>query len=167
MNPKLTRASVQLSFEPSVGVVTPLAAWVAQLCELALQDQDASSRLQMAVYELVENSVRYCKPDSPVGVEVELVRHAETSELKVSTRNRATPEQLQRAVEHLASVKGATDAVSYYDDLVRDSAPRAGVSGLGLARLRAEADLNVDYHVIGDELTICVHAALDPHSLHD
>lgn len=162
MNSKLTRASVHLSFDPSIGVVTPLAGWVAQLCELALQDEEASSRLQMAVYELVENSVRYCKEDSSVGVEVELVQHANSSELKVSTRNRATPEQLKRAVAHLAGVKGAADAVSYYDELIRESAPRTGVSGLGLARLRAEADLSVDFHVVGDELTISVHAAIDP-----
>ena len=148
-------------------MVSPLAGWVAELCELALHDPDASSRLQMAVYELVENSVRYGRSDSAVGVDVELVRHAESSELKVSTRNRATPEQLQRAIKHLSGVKSAEDAVSYYDELIRDSAPRTGVSGLGLARLRAEADLNVDFYVVGDELTISVHAAIAPPPCHD
>ncbi len=36
-----------------------------------------------------------------------------------------------------------------------------GVSGLGLARVRAEGGLDVDYKIEGNELTIIAHAPVE------
>jgi hypothetical protein len=41
---------------------------------------------------------------------------------------------------------------------VLESAPIPGVSGLGLARIRAESDFSMDYSVDGSELSISVQA---------
>ena len=45
-----------------------------------------------------------------------------------------------------------------YDRMIEESAPLEGVSGLGLARIRAEGGLDFDYTIEGDELTLIVTA---------
>ena len=81
--------------------------------------------------------------------------------MRLSTRNSATPEYLERAVELLTELKNAKDPVAYYDRLVRETAPKVGVSGLGLARIRAEGDLALDFEAVGDELRIWVEVVVD------
>ena len=71
--------------------------------------------------------------------------------------------QLRRAVERcLLALVDAKDPAQHYDSLIRASAPKAEGSGLGLARLRAEGELTVDYSIDGDQLTITVHASVEP-----
>jgi hypothetical protein len=118
----------------------------------------------MAVNELVENVVKYGMNPS-VGVEVELERLANSSVLTLRTKNRTTPERLAATINLLRALEEAPDPVAYYDQLVVASAPKADVSGLGLARIRAEGDLDVHYEVHGDQLCLSVSAILPSEGL--
>jgi hypothetical protein len=99
-------------------------------------------------------------------MEVELLEGDGETTLRLSTRNRATPEYLRRAIELLTELKCAEDPLAYYDQLVRETAPKRGVSGLGLARIRAEGDLELYFAVEGDELRIWVEVAVDGSAQH-
>jgi hypothetical protein len=57
-------------------------------------------------------------------------------------------------------LRAATDPIAYYDRLIRATAPVLGSSGLGLARIRAEAGLDVDCSVSGREVSIVVQATM-------
>jgi hypothetical protein len=158
-NPAVAKASVFISFQPSPRFVDGIVRWLADFCHLTLEDLEVVARMQMAVNELVENVVKYGTSPN-VGIEVELERGDEGSVLRLRTRNTATPERLEVAVRLLAEIRDARDPIALYDRLVLHSASREGVSGLGLARIRAEGELDIDYAVNGDELCVTVEAKL-------
>jgi len=113
----------------------------------------------MAAHELVENVLKY--GSSPeVGLEFELERGDEQSVVRLRTRNSAAPERLAEVERLVGELKQAHDPVAYYDQLIRATAPVIGTSGLGLARIRAEAGLEVDCSVQGPEVSIVVQATM-------
>jgi hypothetical protein len=60
----------------------------------------------------------------------------------------------------VSELKAAADPIAYYDRLIRSTAPIVGSSGLGLARIRAEAGLDVDCSVNGREVSIVVQTTM-------
>lgn len=156
----IASAAVFLAFEPSPGFMQRVIRWLTDFCQLTLKDLDLVARLRLAVHELVENVVKYGMQPN-VRVEVEVLQRDGATLLRISTRNRSTPEYLARAVTLLTELKAAEDPIAYYDQLVRETAPKPGMSGLGLARIRAEGDLELDFAVEGNELRIWVEAAVD------
>ena len=156
----LASAAVLLAFEPSANFTQRVVRWLTDFCQLTLTDLELVSRLRLAVNELVENVVKYgLQPN--VRVEVALLRRGDFTVLRLSTCNCASPEYLERAVELLTELRNAKDPVAYYDRLVRETAPKVGVSGLGLARIRAEGELALDFEAVGDELKIWVEVVVD------
>src|SRR4051812_7477435 len=136
----IASAAVFLAFEPSAAFMQRVIRWLTDFCQLTLADLEMVARLRLAVSELVENVVKYGMQPN-VSVEVALIERDGAALLRLGTRNRASPEYLERAVELLTELKNAPDPIAYYDALVRESAPKVGMSGLGLARIRAEGDL--------------------------
>ena len=64
-------------------------------------------------------------------------------------------ERLQKVRVALDEVVSADDPVSLYNRLVRRAAKRTdGGSGLGLGRIRAEADLALSYAIDGDTIAV-------------
>lgn len=153
------RASVHLSFEPCEQFVSGIARLAREFCRMTLADADAISRVHMAVHELTENLVKYGSA-ADVAVEVDLERYERVTVVRIRSRNRATPERLERAVQLLTRLREAPDAMAYYDQLIRDSAPVEGISGLGLARIRAEGELEVDFRVDGEELSVLLQTTV-------
>ena len=78
--------------------------------------------------------------------------------MEVRASNETTPERLQEVEGRLRELAEAEDPVALYDRLIMETAPRTDVSGLGLARIRAEGELNIDYSIEGNALTVTVHA---------
>lgn len=156
----IASADVCLTFEPSLEFVQKVVQWLTDFCHLTLKDAEAVSRLELAVNELVENVVKYgMQPD--VRVSIDLQKRGELTVLRLSTSNAAEPERLARATKLLTELRAADDPEAYYDQLIIETAPLPGVSGIGLARIRAEADLDVDFRVKGDRLEITVEAVID------
>ncbi len=82
--------------------------------------------------------------------------------MKISARNEASPERLREVERRLFELKAASDhRLKHYDELICETAMVEGVSGLGLARVRAEGGLDVDYTIEGNELTIIAHAPVE------
>jgi hypothetical protein len=156
----LAGAALFLAFQPSPEVMQRVIRSLMDLCQLTLADSALVYRVRLAVSELVENAVKYgIQPN--VRVEVELLERAGATIFRLSTLNRATPEHLECAVELLTELKNAADPVAFYDQLVLESAPKRGVSGLGLARIRAEGLIDVEFAVEAGALRIWVELAVD------
>jgi len=75
--------------------------------------------------------------------------------LTLRTKNHATKERLLEVATRLEEIRAAADPAKLYDRLIEETAPLQGVSGLGLARIRAEG-LNFNYQIQADELTLVV-----------
>lgn len=126
---------------------------------MTVGDMETTARLHLAAHELVENVLRY--GSSPqVGLEFAVEQKGNSSVIRLSTTNTAEPEQLEVVARCVGALRDANDPIAYYDQLIRSTAPLLGQSGLGLARIRAEAGLEVDCHVSGPEVCIVVETTL-------
>jgi hypothetical protein len=108
----------------------------------------------------VENLVKYSCGDS-AKIEVQLEeQNSSVSAFTIRATNRACPERLAEVKEKLGALRAAEDPVEFYDRLIAEAAPRAGGSGLGLARIRAETNIDLDFAIEGDELTVIARAPI-------
>lgn len=136
-----------------------IANWLIDFCAMTIGDRETTSRLHMAAHELIENVLKYGSTPE-VGLEFELERNEQHSIVRLRTRNTAEPQQLEEVSRRVRELRTAADPVAYYDGLIRATAPVQGVSGLGLARIRAEAGLDVDCTVEGQQVSIVVQATM-------
>ncbi|WP_437923797.1 hypothetical protein WMF37_32890 [Sorangium sp. So ce291] len=146
-----------ITFFPSERLATAVLRLVSSFCGMVLDDASVSSRFYMAAHELAENITKY-SAGPRVSLELALEEHESSYIMKIRARNEASPERLREVERRLLELKTASDPVKHYDDLICETAMVEGVSGLGLARVRAEGGLDVDYKIEGNELTITAHA---------
>jgi hypothetical protein len=145
---------LRLAFFPSPSLVSGISRLVSEFCRQGLQDLDVSSRFHMAAHELAENMTKYSS-SAAVSLEIELAEEGGVHLLTLRTKNQASPDRLREVERRLDEIRSAVDPAQLYDRLIEETAPLEGVSGLGLARIRAEG-LSFDYEIKGDELTLIV-----------
>ncbi|WP_242516622.1 hypothetical protein [Sorangium cellulosum] len=134
---------------------------VSSFCSMVLDDANVSSRFYMAAHELAENIIKYSSGPR-VSLELALEEADERAcVMKICARNEASPERLREVERRLWELKTASDPVKHYDELISETAMIEGVSGLGLARVRAEGGLDMDYTIEGNHLTIIAHAPVE------
>ncbi len=75
-------------------------------------------------------------------------------QVRLRTKNRAHPDRLNDACQRLDALDAASDPIAHYDELIRASAGRRDVSGLGLARIPAESEMRLLYVVEQDWLIL-------------
>ena len=142
---------LQVSFRPNVKLVSTVRKFTEEFYEHMLDDRDVTDKVALATHELLENAVAYAS-DGETGVRVELG----DDELVVKTWNRITPERLE-ALEQIFVEMNESDPDEYYQTMLKKTAYRTDGSGLGLARVRAEAEMAVTYEVSPGR--ICIQAS--------
>jgi hypothetical protein len=145
---------LRVAFCPTQSLVSAISRLVSDFCRQGLQNVDISSRFYMAAHELAENMAKYSS-GAAASLEVELSEQAGAHLLTLRTKNQASRARLLEVEKRLVEIKGAADPAQLYDRLIEETAPLSGVSGLGLARIRAEG-LIFDYQIRDDELTLIV-----------
>lgn len=129
----------ELSFEKKPELVSIVRRFVSEFYDRTLADPDATSRVALATHELLENAVKYSR-DGRAQVRIEVSGHGQRVRVRIRTRNRAYPEDaahIKRTIDEMSSM----DADVYYLSLMRKNASRTDGSGLGLARIHAEAEM--------------------------
>ena len=114
-----------------------------------LLDDEVASRVAMTAHELMDNAIKYATADD-VFVRIEIA----DGMISISTRNRAEAghiETLRRAFDDMDEDK---DPFQHYLDLMTRTAHRAEVSGLGLGRIWAEADMKLSYEAHSDLVSV-------------
>jgi hypothetical protein len=125
------------------------------------QQRGWTSQVSLAAHELVENTVRHGRggdavfsiavvpdPDDPGRAHI----------VHVTTRNRADAAQCELVLRRVDELRTTSDLFTFYLALLGESADRGGSSGLGLARIRVEARMELRCAVDGDELEITASA---------
>jgi anti-sigma regulatory factor (Ser/Thr protein kinase) len=147
-------ALFELRFSPSMALIATVRRFVTEFYAQVLADDDVSDRLAMATHELLENAARY-GVDGRSALDILLRRSADSVRVVIQTKNRVFPDDLARAMAALDGVIDASDPEAHYQSLFRRAATRTdGGSGLGLGRIRVEADLALSYDVADDVLRI-------------
>lgn len=141
-----------LRLEPSWLFVDEIRRFVESFCAAACPGAEREEQLALAAHELVQNALSYaCAP----GVELRCEVDGVAGSVRVSVTNAAEPEQADRLRARVAEVSGYPDALTGYVAAMRKAPHERG--GLGLARVRFEASLDLAVDVDRDRVT--VHAA--------
>lgn len=143
-------------------MVSRVRKFVSDFYVELLGDPDMSHKLAMATHEMLENAVSYSS-DKRSELIVSLHRLRGEYVVAIKTKNRASDERLVKVRSVLDEVVGAEDPSVLYTELIRRAAKRRdGGSGLGLGRIRAEADLALSYSIEGDTLVITAEGRFQP-----
>jgi len=113
------------------------------------------SRVAMATHELLENAVKF-STDGTASLRIEVG----ASQVTITTRNRARPNDLEELSELARDLTSALDPMLFYLEQMRRSPKRSG--GLGLGRVAAEAEMKIELILDGDIVQIRAEAKLGP-----
>ena len=104
--------------------------------------------MALATHELLENAVKYSCDHSRL-VTLELWAEAERR-VNVTVLNASNAALVEPLRELLRQLNAATDPVAYYQVMIARSLRQDSGSGLGLARIRAEAEMDLSCDFEGD-----------------
>lgn len=156
------QALFELRFQPTVALASTVRRFVSDFYRELLRDPDTSHKLAIATHEMLENAVHYSS-DRRSELLISAHRQGRDVAIVIRTKNRATSERLAKVRAALDEVVGADDPGALYNVLVRRAAKRTdGGSGLGLGRIRAEADLTLSYAIEGDVIAVTASGSFEP-----
>jgi hypothetical protein len=137
-------------FQANVNVLAPVRRFVSDIVERLINKPEVASRVEVAVHELAENSLKYASANGS-RIEIEVFDVPGQMRVLVRTTNHATPEFVKTVCGLIDEMNGAKDPVAYYLKTIDRSASTAIGSGLGLARVFAESGMQVSYTRPSDE----------------
>jgi len=138
-----------LAFRPNIALVSTVRRFIAEFYRRVLVDQELSPRLALATHELLENAVAYAIDDE-TEVRIEIVEN----QLVVKTWNRTMPDRLGSLQTTIDEMNAEPDADKYYQQMLIRTSKRTDGSGLGLARIRAESEMQIGYEIDNDRVCI-------------
>jgi len=148
---------LELSFKPTVQMITVIRQSVMSIYERALNDADASARVGLATHEMLENVLRHS-----VGGETTLqIRTKDLDKIVIETRNRADRRAIDTLKAHAAAMVGI-DPGDYYLRVMTECANSDEEGGLGLARIRAEGEMTVDVEEDGEFVRVIATTTIAP-----
>jgi hypothetical protein len=138
-----------LRMDPSWVFVDDLRRFVESFCAAACPGAEREEQLALAAHELVQNAVSYA---SAPGVELRLEVDSHDRRVRVSVTNAVAPAQLAELQARVAAVAAQADPLEGYLTAMRSNPEARG--GLGLARVRFEAALELSVSVEGARVTV-------------
>jgi len=156
-SPTTNRACFELRFKPNIQMVTVVRQFVSAFYAHLLDSSDTTDRIALATHELLENAVKY-STDGETAIRIEVRDEDDPPNVTIRTWNRTGPAGRAAAVAALEASRDATDALAFYLERMAEAARRTTGSGLGLARIRAEAEMEIGYELVDDELCVIARA---------
>ncbi len=152
----MKRGYVDLHFAPHWELIDPAREFLLRFFTIVLEDERAGGEVCLAAHELMENAIKY-SPNDEATVRVEV---GGESGVRISVENQAAPEQAAELQAAVRAIAEAPDPLAHYRGLMEVASTRTdGKSGLGLARIRCEANMRLACEVRGDR--VCVVATRD------
>lgn len=150
------RPYFHLSFRPNIKLVSTVRRFTDEFYRRLLGDTELSARLALATHEMLENAVAYAT-DGETAIRIEL----HDKKLVVKTWNRTTPDRLDAVRKMIDDINCTADADEFYQSQLVKTAKRTDGSGLGLARVRAEALMSLGYEFDRDQICILASTTID------
>jgi hypothetical protein len=144
----------RFQFQANVNVLPAVRRFVSDIVERLINKPEVASRIEVAVHELAENSLKYASSNGS-RIEIEVFDVPGQMRVLVRTTNHATPEFVNMVCSLIDDMNATPDAVDYYLKALDRSASRVMGSGLGLARVYAESGMHLSYaRPSNDEITV-------------
>jgi hypothetical protein len=151
---------MRLAFRPGIDLISSTRRYVSDFFDSVLIDPDASSRVAMTIHELLENVLKYSL-DGCAKVDIALDDREHKKVVQIRSTNRASHDHLLELRQRLDELRGPEDPLKIYYRIIAQSAKRKEGSGLGLARIRAEGEMDLSYVIEGDQITILAETPVE------
>ncbi len=132
----------ELTFRPSPDLVSVVRRFVSDFYAKVFESQDDASRVALATHELLENAVKYSS-GGDASIRINVAEAGPLAQVQIRTCNQARPEDVACVRRQIEEMKSAENRFDYYQELMRTNAQRSDGSGLGLARVHAEAEMDM------------------------
>jgi hypothetical protein len=149
----VTPLHLDLPLTVSPAIVSPTRRLVEAKLAPALEDEDAVFRVAMTAHELLENAAKYAS-DGKARLEVEVSPRGDDAIVRVVVTNNSTKEHIDHLGTCYAEMNAETDAMAHYFTLMRRNAKAGSLSRLGLARVRAEGEMDIEVDIEGEKVKI-------------
>jgi hypothetical protein len=154
-----------LRIDPNPRFVSIIRRFVEAAFDRLLCDPEAVFRVAMCAHELLENAAKYSIGTKAL-LRVNFKRSDdETGEVTLQLSNETTPEHIERLRERVLAIAQANDPFGHYHALMRRSARTEDESGLGLARIRAEGEMDLALEVRGNTVDLLANARMNKEAL--
>jgi hypothetical protein len=149
----VTPLDLDLPLSVSPNMVSPTRRIIEAKLGPALDDEDAIFRVAMTAHELLENAAKYAS-DGKARLEVSVQPRGDDAIVRVIVTNNAAREHIDQLGTCYAEMNANRDAMAHYFSLMRLNAKAGAVSRLGLARVRAEGEMDVAIDIQGDTVKV-------------
>jgi serine/threonine protein kinase len=142
----------ELTFRSNFELVSIVRHFVSEFYDKILGNAEVTSRIALATHELLENAVKY-SASKETELLVQVDRGTEPATITVRTWNDASEDDFTAVERTFAAMSERGDASAFYQEQIEASLEREG-SGLGLARIGAEADMTLSCEREGNRVCI-------------
>src|SRR5262245_24752924 len=149
----VTSLDLDLPLTVSPSMVSPTRRIIEAKIGPVLDDEDAIFRVAMTAHELLENAAKYAS-DGKARLEVSIKPRDEGAIVRVVVTNNAAQEHITELETCYAEMSAAKDAMAHYFSLMRVNAKAGAMSRLGLARVRAEGEMDIEVDVEGERVKV-------------
>lgn len=150
-DPVTTSLELEVGPAADMSLASRIREFLANTYGPLIRDTQAESVITLAAHELVENIIKY-GANGPRSLTVQL--DGRKREVHLVTENEATPGQISRLRTKMDRICESEEPEALYDQFIAESAELEDESGLGLIRIRAEADMDLSYEVVGNTVRI-------------
>ena len=149
----MTPLDLDLPLSVSPNMVSPTRRIIEAKLGPALDDEDAIFRVAMTAHELLENAAKYAS-DGKARLEVSVQPRGEDAVVRVVVTNNAAREHIDQLGTCYAEMNANRDAMAHYFSLMRLNAKAGALSRLGLARVRAEGEMDIEIDIQGETVKV-------------
>jgi hypothetical protein len=150
---------LELSMDTAVSLVSVTRRFLEDALEKFIPDADLVWRAAMAAHELLENAAKYAR-HARAELSVVIDRQ-DGGTLTLQLSNVTSAAHVDRLKQSFRELDACDDPLGLYVGLMRRNADRTDISGLGLARIMAEAEMTLALRVEGEAVTIVARTGLD------
>jgi anti-sigma regulatory factor (Ser/Thr protein kinase) len=141
---------LMLRMKPPWVFVDEIRRFVESFCACACPGQTREAQVALAVHELMQNAIPHAGGES---VDLTLQVDPIADRIEIAVSNPATAEQFQEVKNRLDRINGEPDPLQSYLRAMAE-APMNQRGGLGLARVRFEAQLDLSITREGNRITV-------------
>jgi hypothetical protein len=156
----MRRSLIELTFRPSQELLGPMRALITELFKSQSMDEDAVYRLGIALHELLENVIKY-SADGVANLSADVDETENRAFVSLRVSNQCEASRLSDLKSEFDSLRLNADPEAYYLALMLKNARRQDGSGLGLARIWAEAQMDLRCEIAGSTATIVARSPIE------
>jgi hypothetical protein len=149
----------ELTFGPTMVLILLVRQFISDFYDRLL-DREGGQMVAMVTHELLENALKYSAEDKAT-LAIEVVPEGANRRVVIKIRNRSSEEHIRPLQALLDSMQRHPDPMEHYVALMRETSKRKEGSGLGLARLRAEAGMDLRLDLDGSDVCLTAQCLIE------